>query len=189
MGHLEREVAAKIYRTKIHSTIISTVAISGGLAVALLAPNVIRVLGKAFFRRYEKRFQTSLRRLVDAGYIVFEEEGGVKKLRLTKKGEWFAAQIGEGSLVPKKPRKWDQKWRMLIFDIPEKKKRSRSQIRLALQNLGFYRLQDSVWVYPYDCEDFVTVLKIDLKLRNEVLYVIADKIENDKKIRTHFGLK
>ncbi len=189
MGILEKELAAKIYRTKINSAIISTVAITGGLAVALLAPNVVGILGKTFLKQYDKRFQSSLRKLVDAGYIVFEEVEGVKKLQLTKKGEWFAAQIGKGSLVPKKPKKWDQKWRMIIFDISEKRKKSRAQIRLALTNLGFYRLQDSVWVYPYDCEEFITVLKIDMKLRNEVLYVIADKIENDGKIRVHFGLK
>ena len=181
-------MATTIRRTKIHSAIISVVAITAGIAVAAVAPNVFGILGKNFYKQYNKRFQSSLTKLIKAGYVQIEEVDGVKKLHLTKKGVWFAAQIGVGSLVPKKPKRWDGKWRMLIFDIPETRKKSRSQIRLVLMNLGFCRLQDSVWVYPYDCEEFITVLKIDLKLRSEVLYVIADKIENDKKLRAHFGL-
>jgi DNA-binding transcriptional regulator PaaX len=129
-----------------------------------------------------------LSRLIKAGYITFAEENGKKRLQLTKKGEWFAARIGEGTLIPKKPKRWDGKWRMLVFDIPERRRKSRDQIRLTLTGLGFKRLQDSVWVYPYDCEDFITVIKADMRLGRDVLYVIADKIENDASLRSHFGV-
>ena len=53
---------------------------------------------------------------------------------------------------------------------------------------GFLRLQDSVWVYPYDCEDFVALLKADLRLGREMLYIIAEKIENDGWLRQEFNL-
>lgn len=57
-----------------------------------------------------------------------------------------------------------------------------------MQNIGFYRLQDSVWLYPYDCEDFIALLKADLKIGNAILYMVVEKIENDAKIKTHFSL-
>ena len=47
-----------------------------------------------------------------------------------------------------------QKWRVIIFDIPEKEK-MRLQISYLFKQSGLYRLQDSVWVYPYDCEDII----------------------------------
>jgi len=49
-------------------------------------------------------------------------------------------------------------------------------------------LQDSVWVYPYDCEDFINLMKADFKIGKDLLYVVADKIENDKFLAQHFKL-
>lgn len=187
---MEKALAAQVRRTKINSAIISTVAVAGLLPIAVLAPNVLGALGKTkFLTQRRKRMQKSFTRLVQAGYILLEGDSTAKRARLTKKGEWFAARIGEGSLVPKKPRRWDGKWRMLIFDIPETRKKSRAQLRCTLAGLGFRRLQDSVWVYPYDCEDFVTILKLDMRVGKDILYIIADRIENDKPLRIHFGLE
>lgn len=55
--------------------------------------------------------------------------------------------------------------------------------------IGFIRLQDSVWIYPYDCEDLLTLLKADLKVGKDLLYMIVDSLEGDAKIRLFFGLK
>jgi len=89
----------------------------------------------------------------------------------------------------KKPRKWDGRWRVLAFDISEKRRYLRKRIRSVLYSVGFVRLQDSVWIYPYDCEDMMTLLKADLKIGKEVLYLIVDSLENDKEYRKHFKLK
>ena len=58
-----------------------------------------------------------------------------------------------------------------------------------MRELGFIRLQDSVWVYPYDCEDLMALLKADLKLGSAVLYMVVEHIENDKHLRAEFGLE
>ncbi|MBI5470465.1 CRISPR-associated endonuclease Cas2 [Candidatus Kaiserbacteria bacterium] len=87
-----------------------------------------------------------------------------------------------------RPRRWDRRWRIIIFDIPEKKKNVRDRVRALVQRLGFFRLQHSVWVYPYDCEEIITLLKSDLKLGSQLLYMIVDAIEYDKPIREHFDL-
>lgn len=57
-----------------------------------------------------------------------------------------------------------------------------------MSEIGFVRLQDSVWVYPYDCEDFVALLKAELKIGKDVLYAIVDTIEQDKNLRRYFNL-
>ncbi|KKW41875.1 MAG: hypothetical protein UY91_C0010G0002 [Parcubacteria group bacterium GW2011_GWB1_55_9] len=57
-----------------------------------------------------------------------------------------------------------------------------------MQEVGFVRMQDSVWVYPHDCEDFIALLKMELKIGKDVLYAIADTIEYDKPLRIHFAL-
>ena len=46
MGKIEDSVRKKMRRTRINSAIIGTLAVSGGLAITILAPNVLGALGK-----------------------------------------------------------------------------------------------------------------------------------------------
>ena len=187
MGKLEREVQKKMRRSRINSAIIAMVAVGGVLAVAAVAPNVLGAMGKLGLINSKQKKQSirkSLGKLIGSGYVALE----AGKIRLTPKGEGFAALLGEGRLAPKKQKHWDKKWRILIFDIPESRKFTRERIRQTLVGLGFKHLQDSVWVYPYDCEDLITLLKADLRIGKDVLYIIADTIEYDLPLRKHFGL-
>jgi DNA-binding transcriptional regulator PaaX len=191
MGDMERIVRAEIRRTKVNSAIIQTLAVSGMLAIAVFAPNVLSAmhkLGILNIRQKKQGIKKSLTRLIEKGYVTIQKDRDKRFVRLTEKGEKFAALLGQGRLAPKKPKRWDGKWRMLIFDIPEKRKQIRQQLRITLRSIGFERLQDSVWVYPYDCEDLIILIKADFEIGNDVLYVIADVIEHDKELRLHFGL-
>ena len=77
---------------------------------------------------------------------------------------------------------------MIIFDIPEKKRVFRTAVRARLVQFGFFRLQDSVWVFPYDCEEIIAMLKTELSIGRELLYIVADAVEGDEVIRSHFSL-
>ena len=120
--------------------------------------------------------------------IVFEKTEKGNFAKLTQKGEAKLRQIELRNYKIKKPTRWDGKWRLLIFDIKEERKNTRDKIRRTLIQIGFIRLQDSVWVYPYDCEDLINLLKTDFKIGKDVLYVIADKIEYDKPLLEYFEL-
>jgi len=62
-------------------------------------------------------------------------------------------------------KKWDGKWRIVIFDIREKDRKDRDFLRFKLVSLGFGKLQESVYVTPLD-------VLVDLKefLKSEKLY-------------------
>jgi|SRR3989344_9447948 len=187
MGKLEAAVRKDIRRTRINKTIITTLAVAGILSVAVLAPSVLGAMGRLGLINPSQKKQSikkSLTRLIEGGYVRIQDG----EIELTKRGEILASLMGQGSLALKKPRRWDRKWRVLVFDIPERRKTLRNQIRSTLINLGFERLQDSVWIYPYDCEDLITLLKADLKVGKDVLYVIADRIEYDAPLRKTFGV-
>lgn len=185
---MEKEVRREIRRTKINSGIIAALAAGGILSVALLAPSMLSAFGRMGLvhpSRKRQAIKKSLTRLVERGYVHIE----AGKASLTKKGESFAATIGAGRFVPRHPRTWDGKWRVLIFDIQERRRGLRERLRRTLIGLGFIRLQDSVWVFPYDCEDLITLLKLDFQTGGkDILYIIADKIENDAALRKHFEL-
>lgn len=189
MAGLENELRDEVRRSKINKAVINTIAIAGILAVGMLAPNVIGLLGRTGLlpkRRYQ--IKTAFGKLLRHGYIRLEKNKEGFFVKLTPKGERFALLLGEGKLVPKKPKHWDKKWRLLMFDIPERRRRVRTRVRQTLTTMGFYRLQDSVWVYPYDCEELIILLKADFKIGKDLLYVIADKVEHDAPLKTHFGL-
>ena len=98
----------------------------------------------------------------------------------------MAYEIGEKHI--KKPKRWDHKWRLLIFDVPEKRRFMREKIRRVLKSFEFYRLQDSVWVYPYECEEVLDLLRTKYYVRFEALYIRAEYIQQDRWLRKHFFL-
>ena len=109
-------------------------------------------------------------------------------MRITQKGH---AELNTHVLSLARPhrlKKWDHKWRVLIFDIPEKRKGLRLKIREQLKAAEFMRLQNSVWIYPYPCEEFVVLLKAELRVGKDLLYMIVDSLEGDDKLRTAFKL-
>ena len=70
MGALEKSVKVQIRKSKINSSIISAAAVSGGIALAVLAPSLLSTLGRTKYlkqRRYQ--LKSSFSRLVAAGYI------------------------------------------------------------------------------------------------------------------------
>ena len=109
-------------------------------------------------------------------------------MRLTKKGQKRLASYQASGISKQNPRSWDGKWRVIIFDVAEDKRAIRDKLRRELRNYGFVRLQQSVWVVPFDCEDFISILKTDQKLWSEVLYIVADKIEGERHLRKTFNL-
>lgn len=192
MGVLEQESKKRAKRIRLGNILLGTLMAAGGLGVAILAPNLLRLLkdadpGWAAKRDPQRRIRESVYRLKRKGLVEFRIEQGKKRLRLTAKGERMIHSVWSGHFHLQTPRRWDGKWRLIIFDIPEKRRGTRDKIRALVSRLGFFRLQDSVWVYPYDCEELVALLKTDLKIGRAVLYVIADAIEFDTPLRTHFG--
>ena len=136
------------------------------------------------------RARTTIGRLAMQGLITFEKRDGKKYARITPEGQKvLLLEQQKAALINGKKRRWDQRWRVIIFDIPERRRRIRDRLRITMRELGFARLQDSVWVYPYDCEDLMALLKADLKLGVSVLYMVVEHIENDKHLRAQFALK
>ncbi|MEK7613811.1 MAG: CRISPR-associated endonuclease Cas2 [Patescibacteria group bacterium] len=186
MGNIEKESLKKRRPGEIQRLILCAVATTGILSVALVAPNVLGAmmkLGIVQKKRSKESVYAARKRLVKNGLL--NERNG--QITLTKKGERVLSMYHIP--LPGKRVRWDKRWRVLIFDIPEKKRGYRARVREALRLYGFIKLQQSVWAYPYPCEEFVTLLKTEFKLNRELIYMIVENIENDIAIRKHFSLK
>ncbi|KKQ74644.1 MAG: Repressor in ring oxydation complex/ phenylacetic acid degradation pathway related protein (PaaX) [Berkelbacteria bacterium GW2011_GWB1_38_5] len=87
--------------------------------------------------------------------------------KITEKGEREFDKI----LKPlKETGKWDGKWRLVIFDIPEVNRDVRDRLRRALTKMGMGLLQASVWISPNDIKSEIEEIKNRLKLQNKIKF-------------------
>jgi phenylacetic acid degradation operon negative regulatory protein len=99
-------------------------------------------------RQGRKNFSQLIYYLKKKGFIKIKNLEQKQAVLITKKG---ADKVLKIRLKTKeKKRRPDGKWQMIIFDIPEKKKQLRELLRESLYLLKYRKLQQSVWVCPYD---------------------------------------
>ena len=114
------------------------------------------------YRKKQKRrqFGQFINYLKKKGYIKIENLKEEKGILLTLKGK-KKALVAKYKIDSKLSRRKDKRWIMLIFDIPEKMRRYRDDFRKFLYSLGFQKLQQSVWVSPYDVyQDLEKIIRI-----------------------------
>jgi hypothetical protein len=190
MGKLEEASRKRKKKKDIQHAVLAVVAVTGFIAVAAIAGNALQLLEYLPNEKYnlKYRMKSVAGRLVAKKYAVWVERDGKKFLRITSAGRKAFAFEQEKIALKNQKKKWDGRWRMIVFDVPERRRRIRNRLRVVMSEIGFVRLQNSVWVYPYDCEDFIAMLKAELKIGKAVLYAIADTIEHDRDIRAHFHI-
>lgn len=95
---------------------------------------------------HRSAYYQSIRQLREQGFIETQKDGKQIMLRLTDKGrqEVILRKLLEDN-------KWDKKWRIVIFDIPEKHRKLRNVLRGKLREWQFQPLQKSVWISKKDC--------------------------------------
>lgn len=191
MGKLEKSARERRRWGQVKYGVLAAVGISGLLLVSMAAPNTLQLLKYVPKNKYRFRNQANsiLSQLATEGKLRFVEMRGKKHAELTDKGRRELTMLRQKfETLGSKKRRWDKRWRVVIFDIPEKVRHARIRLRDTMQSFGFQRLQDSVWVYPYDCEDVIALLKTELGLGKAVVYMIVESIENDHHLREDFGL-
>ncbi len=171
----------------IGTAILGSIAIAGVVSLFALFPGMTYVVAPFIKKRKrklskEKMIETSVESLVDSGLVrkIIAKDGSVQ-LELTKRGKWEAILRTKSFDIKKE--KWDKVWRVVIFDVPQAKDKMRRELRRAMNLYGFKMLQQSVWVYPHACDDFVEILKNHLGVSNDVLYMKVSYIENEQHLR------
>ena len=174
--------------------ILRTLVMTGGISVALVAPKTLGLLKKldraaANRKDLYRRITQAITRLEHAGLVRTSGQYAKRRVVLTQKGRTMVNTIYVSEYRIPEQAFCDGKWRIVMFDIREKRRRTRSQLRSLLASAGFLRLQDSVWVYPYPCDEFIGLVRAHLKSgTGEILSFTADALESDRKLREHFHL-
>jgi len=172
--------------------ILKGLALGGFIVACFVAPNLAQVI-KMFETKDWKdraRLKKSLNGL---------ERQKLIKIRYNKKGESIVEVTEKGrkkilkydfyDLKIATPKKWDKMWRLIAFDMPESKKRARDSLTVKLQELGFYPLQKSVFICPYECRDEIDFICGFLKVREFVHFFVVKEVEDEKELKKKFNLR
>jgi len=172
--------------------ILACLAIIG---TAAIAPNALQII--ELFRRKDECLKTkkpesirrNLYRLEKKRLVkIFEKEEQIA-IQITENGQKRLLKYKIDEIKIKIPKKWDKKWRLVIFDIPNIQNLARRALRDKLRNLGFHLIQRSVWVFPYPCKNEIDFIKETYQIGPYVQIVEADYLEDEARYLKIFNLR
>lgn len=166
----------------------------GVIATILVAPGMAKVLDKptrAYFKKLDKsQQQRELTRLLyymkRNGLIKPTSEDYMHGLKITKKAQHRLIDAAFHNLAIKTDYKWDKTWRIVFFDIPEHHRIARRQLVSKLKELGFYQLQQSVWIHPYDCREVIETVSLEYQVQKYLTYIETSYIDNEQALIKRF---
>lgn len=133
----------------------------------LLYPDFYKLKQEYERKKARRTFSHFLNYLKKRGYIEIKNLKENKGILLTQEGTERVFTLRQKN--EKKQKRTDNKWEMIIFDIPERKRYLRDLLRIKLYSLGYKMLQQSIWVSPYDIyketEKFLREYSLDQYVR------------------------
>ena len=134
-----------------------------------------------------KSLNQVLSRFLLSGYVAKEVKGNKEIIHITPLGKSRALRYKLNVLEFPRSKRWDRKWRIILFDIPESKKKIRDALRKKLKEVGCLEFQKSVFVYPFPCNDEVNFI-INFYNISECVYYLESPITPDLRLQKHFKL-
>lgn len=137
------------------------------------------------YRSYAPATRKGLYNLKTRGLI---EDFDQNRFRFTSKGvQWYRRSVH--TYFKEAYPRWDKKWRIVLFDIPQERHKDRRSLRRRLKYLGFRPMQKSVFVFPYPCEEELGEFCARLGVSEYVDVITAQNAGvHEEEVRKHFGL-
>lgn len=159
----------------------------------ILGHGLVRSLGAV---RSENSFYTALARLKRRRLVARTAD---HEYELTPAGEYAAlkAYVRKEFTEKEKLRtsngkpeaqKWDGKWRLVFFDVPESRRPIRDYVRGMLKRQGFREFQRSMWIYPHKLPGFIGKFLADPQMRKYTRVITTYDIDYDEDLRRAFKL-
>ena len=178
--------------------VLSFLAKGGYLAACLVAPGLSRAAPPALWReknsagdigKYSACYlRRTLERLHEQKLVEIQETEKEAVVKITRAGRERVLRYALDEMEIEEPATWDGKWRLIIYDVPVKKRYFQDLFRKAIKKLGLYQLQKSVFLTPYPCDGQIEFLREYFQVGGEVLYMIVERFENDGVYKKYFGL-
>jgi len=150
---------------------------------------VLKEVSRAWKEINREKLRKEIRNLYRSKMVGKKENpDGSYTIALTEKGK-LKALTYHFQKMKIEGEKWDGKWRLVVFDIPEKIRGGRRALREKIKELGFRELQKSVWIFPYECKDEIDFIVEFFDLRKYVRFATLESIDNELHLKKIFNLK
>ncbi len=149
---------------------------------------VVKNIAKEWRKINERNLRIAIKNLYKSKMVDYKENSdGTVNLVLAEEGKNRILKYNLDKIEIQKPTQWDKLWRLVIFDIPEKKNKGRKALAAKLKELDFYPMQKSVFIHPYECKDEIDFITEMFELAPYVRFLrVKDVgIELDLKERFH----
>ncbi len=170
--------------------ILKYLLLSGATFIAASSPYFVFNLSQKIFKDRKivrKKINNSFWYLKKKGLLQLKRQKHDVCIALTKGGRKRAGKYQIDDLYIERPKKWDKKWRIVIFDIPNSSAVVRNVFRRKLKEFGFYLLQRSVWIYPFECREEINFLREFLGTGKRQIQILeVNQLEDDRFLRKVF---
>lgn len=137
-----------------------------------------------------RRIHDAVKRLNNKRLIELIEKNDKLYIKITDNGKKLLRNFDYDNLELPKLKKWDKRWRLVVFDIPNKKKKERRAFSEKLKDIGFYPMQESVFIYPHDCCDEIDFICEFLSIGRYVNYCLVESLyKREGDLRRFFNLR
>lgn len=150
---------------------------------------IVRIMRKEWRKIDRENLTRSLQALEKKRLLQWKKEGKYFVPVLTRVGRKLAEIYRMGEMSIHKPKVWDGRWRLVLFDVPEKEKETRDYFRRQLKRLNFFEFQKSVFVTPYDCRRKMRKISESFQGGKAIRYIEATYLDNAKELKKHFDLR
>ena len=116
-----------------------------------------------------------------------KEENGTAQVKITEFGE-KRLLVYDLEKIQLSEANWDGKWRLIIYDVKKAKRTNSETFRRAILKLNLLKLQKSVYLTPFKCEDEIEYLRQLFDIGTEVQILTVGKLENETAYRRYFGI-
>ena len=189
LGQLGEYLNGNTLNAKISEIALTLVAVTTVVGVAVVAVGIGNAVQLFDTRRATKKYSQKQR--LSAFYnlyrqkLIYDKNG---QICLTNKGEGKLFRFYLNNLSIPKPKQWDKRWRMVLFDIPAEKRKTRDALRFTLHKLGFVQFQKSAWLYPFPCEKEINFIIDYFNINKHVEILTITSITNESKFKKLFKL-
>ncbi|MFC1950822.1 PaaX family transcriptional regulator C-terminal domain-containing protein [Chloroflexota bacterium] len=135
--------------------------------------SLIKLLGN--FDLSEQSVRSAVSRMCRAGLLKVRQNDGRSYYSLTNVGMGL---LGEGKrrIFTRDSRSWDGYWSVVVYFIPEEKRKTRDTLRQEMKLMGYGPLSTSTWISPHDLSKEVERLARKLKIKQYVQVFRAEHI-------------
>lgn len=176
----------------IKSILIGLGAIGVAVVIGAVAPGLFEIFRKRkiFKNEYDRNgFNRRIVYLKSKKLIqIRDNPDGTCAVELTEKGRRKILKYDIDTLKIKPMKKWDKRWRFVMFDIPDKHRKASNSFREKLKELDFFQFQKSIWIYPYPINDEVNFISKVFSIRQFVKTGEIINLENDAQLKSEFKL-